>query len=399
MYGRCLSVAGITMSILLLIGPSAPASAGWQQVTPPADFVDRYGVARHTGCSGAPLAPDTNFSFFYRAGNPRNLVIGFDGGGACWDSQTCLGSVLNGTPVYDTYVNETPAQLDALHGLFDAGQPQNPLADSLQVLIPYCTGDLHIGSNDQEYTLGALTYTIRHRGYDNVIAVLEWLAAYYKNTAGVAPSRVFVAGASAGGYGAYFAYPEIDRRLPATARKRVLSDSAIGIINQDFYNRALAPGGVWRIWSNMPPQLAGAFGAGPNSLPAAINQSLAWSFPAARFGQYTRAFDGVQIFYLNIAKNLNAPQLWTDPTQLFLTSLEWTTRARASMLTSALTTFNYRFYIAAGFGHTVIADEDLYLESSAHGLPLVDWLDDMINRPFLFGGDWKNASCFPNCLP
>ena len=107
----------------------------------------------------------------------------------------------------------------------------------------------------------------------------------------------------------------------------------------------------------------------------------------------------MQIFYLNIAQNLNAPQLWTDPTQLFLTSLQWASRARVSMAASALTTPNYRYYLGAGFDHTVIADSDVYVEDSADSLRLIDWLEDMINQRAEFGGDWRNASCFPHCLP
>lgn len=391
-------VVRIAFSVLLLLASvAASAEAGWQQVQPASSFIDRKGIPRQTGCSNAPGAPSADFSFFYREGDPRRLVIGFDGGGACWDSLTCLGSVLSGDPLYQTFVDETPALLDGLGGLFDRDNPENPLADTLQVVIPYCTGDLHMGSNDQEYTLGALTHVIRHRGYDNVIAVLEWIAAYFGNRA--PPREVFVTGGSAGGYGAYFAYPEIHSLLSRARRKQAFSDSAVGIINQDFYNRALSPGGVWRIWTNMPPELAGAFAAGPDRLPVAINQSLGWSFPGTRFGQYTHAFDGVQIFYLNVARNLDAPDRWTDPRQLFLTSLEWTARARVSMAASALTTLNYRYYIGAGLAHAVIADDQVYLEDSAGGLRLIDWLDDMINRRSAVGGDWRNASCAPNCLP
>lgn len=394
------SLARISLSILLLlVGPFATAQPGWQQVHPLPSFVDRDGTLRHTGCSNAPFSPSADFSFFFREGNPRRLVIGFDGGGACWDSLTCVGSVLNEDPVYETVVDETPALLDGLGGLFDRDNPENPLSDALQVLIPYCTGDLHMGSNDQVYILDDVPHTIRHRGYDNVVAVLEWLTHYYANTAGARPKQVFVTGASAGGYGAQFAYPEIDSRLPAAARKRVLSDSAIGVINADFYNRALAPGGVWGIWINMPPELAGAFAASPDTLPVAINQSLGWNFPKTRFGQYTHAFDAVQILYSNIARHLDQPELWTDPTRLLLTTLEWTNRTRAILRASAMTTGNYRYYLGAGFDHTIIASDDVYFEDSADGLRFIDWLDHMINQQSTFGGDWQNASCSPNCLP
>jgi hypothetical protein len=405
MVNRLLLVT-VVVAACLAVGPQALAEDGWQQVDASAPFIDRNGKERFPSCSGAPEPPffvtpsPTEFSFFYREGNPKKLVIAFDGGGACWDALTCLGSVVVGDPVYDPVIDETPADLDAAGGLADRQNPDNPVSDYFQVFIPYCTGDLHTGSRDTQYTLPGLgTRTIHHRGYDNFVAVLEWLIDYYTHVVGYPPTDVFVTGASAGGYGAFFAYPAIDELLPRWTRKRAFSDSANGIINQDFYNRALTPEGVWGVWENMPPQLANAFASGPDALPTALNQSLAWSYPRTRFGQYTRAFDAVQIFYLNIAKNLNSPGLWADPTQLLVTAFEWSVKARASMVISAFTTFNYRFYLGEGFEHTAIADSSVYTEDSAQGVRLVDWLDDMINRRFVFGSDWRNVTCFQDCIP
>lgn len=405
MLNRLLMTTFVVLACLP-VGSQALAEDGWQQVDASAPFVDRNGKTRFPSCSGAPEPPlfvspsPTEFSFFVRLGNPDKLVIAFDGGGACWDPLTCLGSVVAGDSVYDPIINETPAVLDAAGGLGNRVNPDNPVADYFQVFIPYCTGDLHTGSRDTEYILpGFGSWTIHHRGYDNVIAVLEWLSAYYSAAVGHPPKDVFVTGASAGGYGAFFAYPAIDDLLPWWTRKRAFSDSANGIINQDFYNRALTPEGVWGVWDNMPPQLANAFASGPDALPTVLNQALAWSYPRTRFGQYTRAFDAVQIFYLNVAKNLNSPELWADPSQLLVTALEWSIKARTNMVISALTTFNYRFYLGAGFAHTVIADDSLYAEDSAQGVRLVDWLDDMINRRFVFGSDWRNVACSQDCIP
>jgi hypothetical protein len=30
---------------------------------------------------------------------------------------------------------------------------------------------------------------------------------------------------------------------------------------------------------------------------------------------------------------------------------------------------------------------------------LIDWLDDMINRRFVFGSDWRSVTCAPDCIP
>jgi hypothetical protein len=69
------------------------------------------------------------------------------------------------------------------------------------------------------------------------------------------------------------------------------------------------------------------------------------------------------------------------------------------MILTALQTWNYRLYLAKGVDHTVIASNKYYLEDTAQGVALVDWLDDMINRRWLWRSDWRNVRCTPNCLP
>ena len=59
---------------------------------------------------------------------------------------------------------------------------------------------------------------------------------------------------------------------------------------------------------------------------------------------------------------------------------------------------DYRLYLGAGSEHTVLADAIFHGEDSAQGVFLSDWVDDMLNRRFPWGGDWRNVSCAPNCL-
>jgi len=401
----------VTVSAFLAM-QSAWTQDGWQEITDASEpFVDGSGTPRAPSCSGGPVLDaggfavpaDHEFSFFFRGGDPAKLAIAFDGGGACWDGNTCVGSALSGDPIYDLVVDESAASLNAVGGIGDRNNRENPLRNHTQVFIPYCTGDLHAGSSDTVYpfTAGGVPdmWTIRHRGYDNVLAVLKWVTAYYTEEVGHPPKELFLTGASAGGYGVRFAYPAFDASVPSSTRIRVLTDSAATVINQHFYDTAVAPGGVWGLQQNIAPQLASAFASGPDSLGVAINHSLGSFYPRTRFGEYTRAFDAVQIFYLNVMRNPNAPWRWTDPTRLFFAGLDWTLRARTNLALSALTTSNYRFYLARGTGHTILADDRFYSEASAGGIRFVDWVDDMINRRSAQGGDWKNASCVPNCLP
>jgi len=406
---RKLFTLGLALVLVSVIATPALAD-GWKRIDAPAHFTDRNGIERSPSCSGGPVPvpgalPDqanTDYAFFVRPGDPRRLAIFFDGGGACWDKNTCLGTALLGSSVYTQEIDETVEALNASPGLADASNPGNPIGEYTQVYIPYCTGDLHTGSNDQGYTLetdlGPLDWTIRHRGADNVAFVLDWLAKHYGKL-GYPPSKVFLSGASAGGYGVTYHYPAIARMLPWYTRTRVLVDAANGVITDDFYNRTLTPDGVWGVWENLAPELQSAFSSGADQITVELFKSLAWNYPGARFGQYTTAFDEVQIGFFNLARNTDRPDLWEDPNELALSAFEWTIRARTYMNLVAFQTWNYRYYIAAGGDHTVVGSDKFYTEDSAAGVPLVDWVDDMINRRWLWwGSDWRNVSCTPDCL-
>lgn len=129
---------------------------------------------------GGPVPGDTQFSFFIQKRNRNKLIVVFDGGGACWNEATCIGSVLAGSPTYSGVVDETPESLAAGRGLLDVTNPKNPFKEYTKVFVPYCTADVHWGSRDTEYELplsedSSLKWTIRHRGSDNLITVLAWL--------------------------------------------------------------------------------------------------------------------------------------------------------------------------------------------------------------------------------
>ena len=411
---RAIYLAVFSLVILLPHSELAFAESDWQQIDASASFVDRNGIPREPGCSGGPeltasgIQPsDTQFSFFIRVGNPRKLLIALDGGGACWDANTCIGSALAGDPIYEPVVDETPDSLANAGGLGDINNPENPFSDYTQVFVPYCTGDIHWGSKDTQYVYtlpdnSQLPWTIHHRGFDNNVAVLEWLLNYYQTEIGFAPKKVILAGSSAGGYGVLLALPALKQLLPITTRTYMLADSANGVVTESFYETALGgyavSGGNWGIENNVPDFLLGAFASGPNAMSVYTYTTLAWHYPFTRFGQYTRAWDEVQIFYYNVMQNIDHPERWADPDYLLASALPWTIKARANMHLSALAP-NYRYYIAAGTEHVILPGDSFYEENSAQGLYFRDWVDDMVNQRFLWRArDWRNVSCFPNCL-
>lgn len=170
-------------------GPSEPGGGetmladlepGWNEILPGGDTICSQG---------------TEFRFFARPADADRVVVYLQGGGACWDARTCD---VEGDPTYSPTADERddPARRPA--GIFDLDHPDNPVADWSMVFVPYCTGDVHVGDATATYTArgddaGEREFTIHHRGYANVTAVLDWVGERFEE-----PTEILVAGSSAG---------------------------------------------------------------------------------------------------------------------------------------------------------------------------------------------------------
>ena len=188
-------------------GSSQPASQ-WTRVVP---------AGKGTSCSDG-----SRYSFFVRTGDPRRLLIYFQGGGACWSAATCD---LN-QKFYRPNLNDVVPQTEL--GIFDFSNRENPFHDYTVVFIPYCTGDAHLGSRTVTYRLpGSGTsrpsvYNVRHNGYANATAVLRWIFAKFS------PHQIFVAGGSAGAIASPFYTGRIAEKYKYS-RITQLGDSAGGL--------------------------------------------------------------------------------------------------------------------------------------------------------------------------
>jgi len=137
-----------------------------------------------------------------------DLFVYFQGGGACWDEATCytLKTAINIETDYDEakfFADLNGAQADRSAG--------NVFKDATLVWVGYCTGDLHAGTETRTY--GART--VNHVGADNTQIIVDTLRSILPDQ-----TRVWIAGSSAGGYGATFnhhrfaaAWPTLDVHL------------------------------------------------------------------------------------------------------------------------------------------------------------------------------------------
>jgi hypothetical protein len=149
--------------------------------------------------------------------NAQGLLVFMQGGGACWNTEMCFVS-MSSVHLADT-VDETVTLNEAanLSGLFDHDNAANPFKDFAYVYMPYCTGDLHIGTATKTYEGG----TIHHYGGRNVAEYLARLVPTFPEIEGVV-----VSGISAGGFGATFNWWRFQGAFPH-ARVDVLDDAGL----------------------------------------------------------------------------------------------------------------------------------------------------------------------------
>ncbi|MCC6746609.1 MAG: esterase [Deltaproteobacteria bacterium] len=150
-------------------------------------------------------------------GDGSALYVFLQGGGACWDYQTCY--TLN-IAVHGPYGSlQFDQAKKSFAGPFDRTDAANPFKDWNQAYIPYCTGDFHGGDKVADYVSGATTKRHHHKGHANIVAFLKRLAATFP-----AASKVVVAGSSAGGVGALLTYDTFHRYFPR-AKLYLIDDS------------------------------------------------------------------------------------------------------------------------------------------------------------------------------
>jgi hypothetical protein len=177
------------------------------------------------------------------------LTVYFEGGGACWNDETCQGFVGNGgTPLASNlngYNNTEFADGGTVssYGIFQ--RSSNPLANENFVYIPYCTGDIHAGSNDATYNNlnDAGTFVIHHQGFTNAGLDLDVIKATFPSL-----SRLVVTGSSAGGYGSFFNYERFHQAYPGV-QSYLIDDSGPPLPIGAEYS---AQDAKWHHFANLP---------------------------------------------------------------------------------------------------------------------------------------------------
>ena len=324
---------------------ASPAAAQWRAIEPGGDTV---------------CADGSPYRFFVYPGDPARLLVEFEGGGACWSAETCA------MEIYTRRVASDPgqaAQLGLLVGIYDRANAENPFREWTHVYIPYCTGDLHWGNAARAYEGAAGTAVIQHKGAANAAAALRWT---FDNVQ--APSRVAVAGCSAGGYGAILWTPAVLDRYPGASVVE-LGDSAAGVVPPGFFSTVLASWDVSAAWPKGIPSLALETLDPERVSLADLYSGIAGHYPLGTFAEYNTAADATQTYFYGLARGETA------------TADEWSAQMRASVLAIEGANPNFGSYTAPGAQHCIINNPAFYT-TIVNGVRVVDWVNRLLaGRP------------------
>ena len=314
-------------------------------VDEPAGLAGEWDVFEPGG--GCECADGSEFVLWERPADPTKVVLYFEGGGACFTEESC--DFENGTYTSSIDITEPPTD----SGLFDANNPENPLADHSIVYVPYCTGDVFLG--DETTTYGDLE--VRHNGFVNASAGLDLLLANYPDA-----DQVVVTGASAGSVPTpLFAGLAADR-YPDTTDVVTFGDSSGGYPDAGVINATI--GSLWGTTNNLPAwPVADGLTAEEFSIPG-LYVLAGTHAPEVRYARFDYAFDQTQAFFGSLA-GVPANELVTliDATE----ALGETSGIEISA------------YVAPGSAHTIMRSPEVYA-LEVEGVRLIDWLTE------LFGG-------------
>lgn len=339
-----------------LVG-AAPQPRAWQEIP---------------GGPGTVCAHGGDYSFFVRQGDPKRLLVCFQGGGACWNYATCVK-----TPTYDAEVDSTdnPGRLG---GIFDLENPENPFRGWTYVFIPYCTGDLHLGERDITFEPDSADAAngptlIHYHGNPNAEAALAWAFHSVPH-----PAEIFVTGQSGGAIPSPYYAGVLSQHYPH-ARVAQAGDGAGAYRFQDLPRKLAMTGAVDRIRRDR--------GYGDlDSTTTTFDEIYIHASHSAghvRFAQINSDSDSIQVRFLKLngVKNPDLPALLHENLGEI--------RAHAPA---------FRTYTAPGAMHTFTTSKRFYA-TTVNGVRMRDWVAQLVaGKPVKDVGDdlLRSGEATPN---
>ena len=303
-------------------------------------------------CSDGPANSTDEAYYFTVTRGPRAdspLLIYFQGGGACWSAETCAI-----TEVYQATA-AAAKEKTSTKGFF--GEPGNEgevnaFDKYTIVFVPYCTGDLHVGSEVVDYGNGLV---VHHAGAANARSVLEWTYANFPESDQL--PHVAVSGCSAGALGSHIWVDAIAEHYGSTPVV-YLGD---GYVATDNPNRDFHHG-----WGELPHEVhedvRDAWFVEPNqAMPLVLKHN-----PTVRFGYTLSQGDQTQRTFFFFQTGLS-------PSADFYSLLMFDTLETLSCANA-----NMAVFLANDTNHCHLPRNNVWSELDG-GQSIADWAESFLN--------------------
>lgn len=340
----------MTKRIVLLVLLVAVGSLGMSSIVlaqPQVTLWDKIEPGGATVC-----AHGTPYAFWAHEGAGDKLLIYFQGGGGCWNADTCreTGEDFNG--FYNAYITDSDAPYHN-GGVLDLNRPENPFRDYSIVYIPVCTGDVHWGANTHTFTDAEEgDVTIHFNGFVNASAALEWAYQRFPE-----PESVFVSGCSAGSVGSIVHAPYIIEHYKDTPVYQ-LGDSLSLLFTGPVDLQS-----DWHAHDNDAKWIPALAAMQPlDWTMAKYYQAIADYYPDYAFTQYNSIRDSVQVFFAYPDGSGDGAD-WEELLETHLASI---------------TAPNYHALTAGGTLHCLTPRPQFYTYA-IDGVPVRDWVDALAN--------------------
>jgi len=337
----------------LVLNPPREVYDSWLKVEPP----------------GVVCGNNSQYKFFVNYSNTTdNLVVVFEPGGACWDYDSCAGrngirGAANPDGIKDNHWDKA-SFISPFLSRFDDTSPSRTWN---MVYVPYCTGDVHTGSNVVTYPSGTADpdLTFRHEGHAAVQTVVSWIDDNFTHV-----PKMLSTGCSAGGVGSLVNYRFLRNGVRAIEKGYLINDSG-PVFPSSGYSRPLHNmiRAAWNLDTLLPEMPAGFTLDDMGT----INTALADEFPQDRIAttyfrrDYNFSLYSYERFYSFPPKS-ELMRMWDADTQLLVSEFE----TRDNLY------YFIPYYRNINDSHctTVLNFVDSDIEEQ--GITLADWINDFV---------------------
>lgn len=334
---------------------SSPASASASDSDPDRiPYTDERSPAKweYHSATGARCRDGSEAAYYLkREGFDKKLLIYLEGGGACFNALTCSQ---NPSRVGD--------QFPGKEGIF-ADRDDNPLRDYNVMYVPYCTGDVFVGSRSNVNVPGVGTQ--QFVGHQNLEKFLDQVQKQLPEI-----EEIVLSGISAGGFGAVFQLPLVKDRWPAVP-VTMLTDSGVPL--EDQFLRPCLQRTIREYWglnAILPRDCADCRNEDGGGL-TAILRYLDENYTDKQHGVVLSTRDSVLRLFFGFSLNECRPLLPLMPAGTYEKGIQ--------SLKQNYLRGNLKTYIVPGETHTYIRDNRFYA-TSLEGQSLASWVQALLDQ-------------------